>query len=263
MHKIDPRTKILLVCLGIFLAFFVLSEPITLLGLFLCVLLMLHFGNISVKEQLVRNWYIFTFLFVLVGLPHAFFGNPRYIKPGLVLFYIWNLPISLSLDGLGFGIAMTLRAYVVVTLLIYLALTTRPRDLANSLRVIPYYIGFALSLCLRYIPTLMEQFTTTLDAQKARGLELEKGNVIQRVKKATTILMPILVNTLKLVDQMAIVMEARGLDLSGKNATTLHEYRLQYRDYALILTGSFLTLGVLALRLYRLLPGYVPPFVWD
>lgn len=55
-------------------------------------------------------------------------------------------------------------------------MTTHPSQFASSLNQIgvPYKIAYSVSLTLRYIPDLQEEFFTIKMSQEARGMELSK-----------------------------------------------------------------------------------------
>lgn len=126
-----------------------------------------------------------------------------------------------------------------------LVMTTKQRDLIRGFTKmgLPYEIGLTILIALRYIPTLYYLAQNIMDAQKSRGLELEKGNFLERARKMIAIIIPLLVLTIKTAEELAIAMESRGFGASRKR-TYLIELKMTPIDY--------LALGIifLALALY-------------
>mgnify|MGYP002226473211 CR=1 FL=1 len=83
-------------------------------------------------------------------------------------------------------------------------------------------IGLMLSMSLRFVPTLMDDTTRIMNAQKARGVDFGEGSIVQKVKAMIPILIPLFATSLKRADSLAIAMEARGYQ-GGKG-------RSQYRQ---------------------------------
>lgn len=104
------------------------------------------------------------------------------------------------------------RLATVILLAVVLTLTTRVSDMVEAievgvgpLRVVgvnPAKVGLTLSLAIRFIPVLFDLVGEIREAQKARGLE---GNVF-------AVVMPLLVRTLRMADDLADAISARGYD---------------------------------------------------
>ena len=113
-----------------------------------------------------------------------------------------------------------------------LTLTTTPLSLSDAveallkplepLKVPAHEIGLMLSLSLRFVPTLMDDTTRIMNAQRARGVDFGEGNLIQKVKSIIPILIPLFAPSFKLADAQANAMEARGYQ--GRNGRT--KYRI-------------------------------------
>lgn len=90
-------------------------------------------------------------------------------------------------------------------------MTTHPSQFASSLNQIgvPYKIAYSVSLTLRYIPDLQEEFFTIKMSQEARGMELSKASLMQRIKGNLLIITPLIFSSLERIDTIATAMELR------------------------------------------------------
>lgn len=80
----------------------------------------------------------------------------------------------------------------------------------KRLKVPVHEIGLMLSMSLRFVPTLMDDTTRIMNAQRARGVDFNEGNLIQKVKSVIPILIPLFASSFKRADALATAMEARG-----------------------------------------------------
>jgi len=112
------------------------------------------------------------------------------------------------------------------------------RSLAMTLR-------FIVLIEVRFVPVLAEEAQTIMDAQKARGLELEGGNFIKRIRNYIPILIPLIVNAIRRSLELAETMESRAWG-ANKNRTNLYVLKVGRNDYYLILISLF----ILAISIY-------------
>ena len=77
-------------------------------------------------------------------------------------------------------------------------------------KVPTHEIGLMLSMSLRFVPTLMDDTTRIMNAQRARGVDFGEGTIVQKVKSIIPILIPLFASSFKRADALAIAMEARG-----------------------------------------------------
>ena len=87
----------------------------------------------------------------------------------------------------------------------------------KRVKVPVHEIGLMLSMSLRFVPTLMDDTTRIMNAQKARGVDFGEGNIVQKVKAMIPILIPLFATSLKRADSLAIAMEARGYQGKGRS----------------------------------------------
>jgi energy-coupling factor transport system permease protein len=162
-----------------------------------------------------------------------------------ILILVMNLIFS---QGLVYSVAMTTRFLDLLSSFSLFFLTTSPDDLSLALQKwhIPYELCFAFTTAVRFVPVLANEAQTIVDAQRSRGLELEKGNFVKRIRNYIPILVPLIVNAIRRSLDLAEVMESRAFG-AIKKRTSLTELRLGSGDYlAFLLMAVGATLVVYA-----------------
>jgi energy-coupling factor transport system permease protein len=157
--------------------------------------------------------------------------------------------------------AMTLRFVVLIASFSVFFLTTSPDHLGLALQQshIPYEFCFAFTTAVRFVPVLADEAQTIMDAQKARGLELERGNFIKRVRNYIPILIPLIVNAIRRSLELAEAMESRAWGASEKR-TNLYVLKLKRADYLLILVSVMMILLAVYVWLYVPIPSLTALF---
>ncbi|NMC05764.1 MAG: energy-coupling factor transporter transmembrane protein EcfT [Candidatus Lokiarchaeota archaeon] len=229
VHQLDPRTKL---AITIIYAVLALSfSTIVPLAVFIATLVpMLAAGRI------VKKW--------LTSLK------------GLSFIIIFIIVLNTWLTSLEFAISMCLRILLLVTSFSIFFMTVHPDELALSLLAmrVPFSFTFTLSLATRFIPTLAAEAQNIIDAQRSRGLELEKGNILVRVKNMVPILIPLIINSIKRAFSIAEALESKAFG-AIKARTNYQELKMKRRDYAIIILVIAFTLGFFVLYLGNYLPG--------
>jgi energy-coupling factor transport system permease protein len=143
--------------------------------------------------------------------------------------------------------ALTLRFVVLVESFSVFFLTTSPDHLGLALEEshVPYEFAFAFTTAVRFVPVLAEEAQTIMDAQKARGLELEKGGLLKRIRNYVPVLIPLIVSAIRRSLELAEAMESRAWGATKKR-TNLYSLKLHRGDYALIA----ITVGILVAAVY-------------
>ncbi len=216
IHRLDPRTKLLLTILVSILAmvFTQIIPMIFLLGVTSLLVFIAKSG---------REW-----IMSIRGLS------------GLLVFI---LILNYIVRSLNFAMVMGLRLIVLSSIFSVFFLTVHPDDLAQSLIQlhIPFDFAFAMAMATRYVPTLAIEAQTIMDSQKSRGLELEKGSLIERVKNFVPILIPLIVGSVRRALSIAESIESRAFGSTTKR-TSYYQLRMQKKDYVICLTALLLTI---------------------
>ncbi|MBD3191340.1 MAG: hypothetical protein GF308_11885 [Candidatus Heimdallarchaeota archaeon] len=224
LHDFDPRGKVLLIialcCLTIYF-----REIVPLLLLLIFILPFLILGNFFKKW--LRSQLLLIPLLLLIILLNALFLKVEH-------------PTTI-------GIAMALRLVVLVAVFGLFFQTVSPNDLSQMLVKlrIPYSLAWAISTAYRFVPTLAQEATTIMEAQKSRGLQIDRGRLIKRIRNVIPLLVPIFANALRRSWQLAEAIESRGWGATKKK-TFFQELSLHWWDIILII----LSLGIFGMFLF-------------
>ncbi len=147
-------------------------------------------------------------------------------------------------------------AIVVSTSLFFI--TASPDELEQVMKAfrLPRDVVFAFVTAVRFIPIMMLDTLQIMDAQKSRGLELEKGNLLKRVRNMIPILIPLVVNSVVRSGELAEAMESRAYG-AVKEPTSLMQYRASTADRVVAIVAVALFV-VTAYSFYFVLPVRVP-----
>jgi len=240
IHLLDPRVKFFYVCV-LFVMAIMFSELLPLLLLFFVPLPFVFVAG--VQREWIRSMKGASFLAAIIFSTNLFF---RYMASG----YVWSMSL------LEYSLAMTIRFIVLVESFSVFFLTTSPDHLGLALEQshVPYEFCFAFTTAVRFVPVLAEEAQTIMDAQKARGLELERGSFMKRVRNYIPILIPLIVSAIRRSLELAEAMESRAWGASEKR-TNLYVLRMKRADYSLAV-GSILMLALAAYaRLFLPIPS--------
>ncbi|MEM2150833.1 MAG: energy-coupling factor transporter transmembrane component T [Candidatus Bathyarchaeia archaeon] len=220
IHSIDPRAKFIYVCV-LFVIAILFSQLIPLL-----IILVLQVPLV-ILAKVKREW-----IRLLRG--SAFFALLIFVMNVISLYFYGG---GQSLEAIiERALAMSVRFMVLVESFSIFFLTTSPDMLSLSMEQmgIPYEFCFAFTTAIRFVPVLAEEAQTIIDAQRSRGLDLEGGNFMRRVKNYIPILIPLIVNAIRRSLELAEAMESRAWGASKKR-TNLYVLKMGKKDYIFIL----------------------------
>src|SRR5699024_8958337 len=109
--------------------------------------------------------------------------------------------------------------------------------------------AWALSISLRFIPTLMQEAEKISKAQASRGVDFRTGPVKERLKAIVPLLVPLFVSSFKRAEELAMAMEARGYH-GGEGRTKLRMLKIQKCDWLALGLFTLVVLGLLLTRHY-------------
>ena len=255
LHRLDPRTKILLMVAYIVAVFLVKRiEVFPIIIIFTIAVTLL---------SRVRLSYIFKALKPMkLLLPLMFLMNLFLIKSGDLLVEWWIFKIYK--DGLINAVFIVLRLATLVTGTSLLTLTTTPialtdglEKLLTPLKIIKFpahELAMMMTIALRFIPTLVEEADKIMKAQLARGADFESGNIIKRAKAMIPILIPLFVNSFRRADELAMAMESRCYH-GGEGRTKMRVYSFKLIDLLAAIIMALLIASVILLNKYM-------PSIW-
>lgn len=255
IHRLDPRLKLILV-IFLIVIIFVAQTPAAYLCAAAFVVVAVALSHIPFSLML-KGLKPILFIIVITTLLNLFYSG------GEPIWSFWI--ISISKEGIWRTVTMLVRVVLLVIGTSLLTYTTSPIMLTDGLerllsplkkiKLPVHEFSLMMTIALRFIPTLIEEVDKISSAQKARGSDLETGNLIQRAKALVPILVPLFVSSFRRADELAVAMECRCYR-GGEGRTRLRQYRLHRRDAvasvvsalvlaAVILCNIFIRWGVL------------------
>ena len=244
IHRLDPRTKLLMMASIVGLSF-LFPSPIPQLALLSSIILLSYLARVH-KEFLPRFRALSGMVVAAFFLWSLFYRYSLFSGAGSSEVLFSYGPITLDTFGLFYGLSMALRVLVMIGAPLLLLMTTTVSELAGALTKfgVPYKAAFTFGLSMRLVPSLADEMVTIKEAQSARGLELDKGGLISRIKGYIPILIPLMLRAFELSDRMSVAMGLKGFG-SGRR-TSYRRFELERRDViALALAALALTLAAL------------------
>lgn len=144
-------------------------------------------------------------------------------------------PLVMTSDGVSSGILVVLKVVCMVLPLSLAFMVVPVNELSNELVSkchLPYKYAFAVTTAIRFIPLFMQEMSQIMEAQKARGVQFDTRNVFKKVSLMAPLAVPLLVDSVKRTDAIAVGAELRGFSLRGRESA-YRTYRFAARDAAL------------------------------
>jgi energy-coupling factor transport system permease protein len=224
-HRLHPITKIFSLLL-LFVSALAFNHPLYVLAFSIIVIII---GVLSkTLSNLSRIKTILILLVVFCTILWTFF-----LKGSTVL---WKLgPISIYKESLLYAVAMGLRLdTILICGMIFLSCTKIEEFTAGLNKLgMPFPVSFALSLAFRLVPTFASTTATVIQAQKSRGLDLESGGILQRIKKHVPLIIPIFIYAIRNADLLAMALESKSFGIR-KNRTYYQQFKVTVADYLAI-----------------------------
>ena len=244
-HKLDPRTKIILVIVYI-VALFQANGWIGYAVVTAVTAACMALSKIK-PTQMFKGIKPMLVIIVLTAALNIFYTQGTPVRPGWII--TW--------EGIARAVQMVLRIVLLISGTFLLTYTTSPIALTDGLELlmnplkklkVPVHeMTIMMSMALRFIPTLISETDKIMSAQKARGADFETGSLVQRAKALLPILVPLFVSAFKRADELAVAMESRCYH-GGEGRTRMKQLRLERRDYIALLLGGLFLAGMFVLK---------------
>ena len=250
VHRLDPRTKILVVIIFI-VALFLAVDWISYAVMFLITAMCVKLSSIRLKS-LMKGLKPLVFIILLTGILNLF-----YTKEGTVLLDWWIFTVTTG--GIKRAFLMVVRIMLLVCGTLLLTYTTSPLALTDGLEMllnplkkikVPVHeMSMMMSMALRFIPTLIEETDKIMSAQKARGADFSTGKITDRAKALLPLLVPLFVSSLRRADELAVAMESRCYH-GGEGRTRMKTLKMAPRDWLCFLFWALVLGGMIAMNVY-------------
>jgi energy-coupling factor transport system permease protein len=239
---------------------------------FIISLIVLLTSGVTWKE--IRRAFIFIIGFIFIYALLTFLtgrgGSEAYQHEHIIrslsakfTIFGWRPTLIISVERSFFAVSQFARVFSIAIMTILIPYTLNPSLYGITFRGLgfPDKIAFAMDLTMRFIPTFGRDFQLTMDAQRARGYELDKirGGLIEQVRKLGPIIVPVTIHAIIGSEDIIDAMDLRAFGVGPR--TWLEELKYHKRDKILIFFGILL----LAVAFTLLLLGYgqfwVPNFL--
>ncbi len=249
MHRLDPRSKLMMVLVSIFYPAF-LNNPLFTGALFLLLLTLCIVGRIGLKRLLLIAYASAVFLVA------SLIVWPAYIHVGKTMVEIrmpWGGVYRATDLGLLYAINNMFRIVIPVIAMILFVSTTRPIHIVQMFDKLglSYKFGMAFSMALRFIPLMFHETVQIMEAQSARGQELRRGNLIRRLKNFIPIFIPLLIRMLRITIVTSMSLEARAFGASDRR-TYVNEIEFSKRDYVFSAVMLLILAAAIILRILNI-----------
>lgn len=249
LHRLDPRIKVLLLISVIVLIFctfnfYALGVVVAL------VLASVILSKVPLKLYL-KSMKAIIVVILITSLLNLFYGT------GEVLAQWWIFRITDG--GIRNAIFVAVRVISLVIVSSALTFTTSPTDLTDALerlmkplgifRIKTHEIAMMMTIALRFVPTLLEETDKIMSAQKARGADMESGNIIKRIKALVPVLIPLFVSAFRRAYDLAMAMECRCYQ-GGKGRTRMKQLKFHGRDFVALFLVMLVLAGVILCNIF-------------
>ena len=252
IHKLNGAAK--LICFLFWTTAIMLTYDtrflmfLTVLGFILFKVSKIRFKEIKIVFYLISIFLILNLLMIFLfsplegtkiyGTQHdifRIFGN--YVVTQEQLFYEFNIFI---------------KYFSVIPVALLFVITTHPSEFASSLNRIgvPYKFSYAVSIALRYIPTVQEDFITISKAQQAKGIDISRNvKLTTRIKNVSYTLLPLIFSSIDKIDVISNAMLLRGFGKKNRR-TWYHARKMKISDIvAILITGIFVIVSLILIKM--------------
>ena len=256
LHKLDPRTKVILTVLYI-VCTFLCKNALGFAVLTVSALLLILISRIPLGI-ILRSLRPILIIIAFTSVINIFMTN------GEQLLTPESWKIRIYAEGVWNALFMVLRISVlIIGTGLFLTYTTTPIALTDALehllsplkkiKVPVHDFAMMMTIALRFIPTLSEETEKIMNAQKARGADFTTGSLVKRAKALVPILVPLFVSAFNRAFDLASAMECRCYH-GGEGRTRLNVLHFHAMDYVAMLL--VLAVGVGLFFLNRLGIGF-------
>lgn len=237
VHRIDPRFKIILTVIFIAMLF-IGDSPICLeVGAVFCIMSLI-LSKIPFK-MILKSLKPIVIIMVFTSILNLFL-----ISTGKPIFEWWIIKITDK--GIYTSVFMIIRIVLLISGTSLLTYTTSPIALTDAierllsplkkLKFPVHDLAMMMTIALRFVPTLIEETEKIMSAQKARGVEMDGGKLLDRVKSVIPIIIPLFISAVRRAGELATAMECRCYH-GGEGRTKMRQLKCQTADFFALFIG--------------------------
>ena len=244
IHKIDPRVKILLITA--YIVFLFVANNFAALGFMACVTVLLMLMTKIALKMYFKGLKPVMFILLFTSVLNVFYGNGEAIWQWGILKITWN--------GMHTAVFVSVRIVILIMISCILTYTTSPTDLTDALerimkplkvfRIPVHEVAMMMTIAMRFVPTLLEETDKIMNAQKARGADMESGSIIKKLKAMMPVLIPLFVSSFNRAYELAVAMECRCYR-GGEGRTRMKVLHIKKMDIIAVIFSVMVLAGVI------------------
>lgn len=249
LHRMDPRVKILLL-IAFIVMIFMTANYFSVALITLSVVALVLLSGVPVKMYL-KSLKMIIVIVLFTSVLNLFYGRG---EPLLKIGFI-----TITEAGINNSVFIAIRIITLIFVSSMLTFTTSPTELTDALErlfkplkifhIQPNEIAMMMTIALRFVPTLVEETDKIMNAQKARGADMESGGLMQRIKALIPVLIPLIVSAFRRAYDLAMAMECRCYR-GGEGKTKMKSLKTTKLDYSAIAVVVILCTGVILCNVY-------------
>ncbi len=250
IHKLDPRFKIVFTIIFIVMLF--VADGFSGLAIGIAFMLFAFLISKIPLSMMIKSLKPILPIVIFTSILNIFF-----IRTGDVVFN-WAF-ITITKQGLKTAAFMVIRIVALIVGTSLLTYTTSPIVLTDAIerllsplkkiKVPVHELAMMMTIALRFIPTLIEETDKIMSAQKARGADMESGNIVQRAKALVPVLVPLFVSSFRRAEELALAMECRCYH-GGEGRTRMKQLKATYRDFVALFVMAVTTALIILCNVY-------------
>ncbi len=274
MEKLDPRAR------WIFSFAFLLSVTMFWDARFLIFFALLaafwYASSRATWRETRRGWVLVAFLlFTMIVINTILTGGGAggVVVPGGLLVWpegvrvpltgwIWHF--GLTAERLWFAFCQLLRIGSISAIFLMIPYTMDPRLYGVTFAGLGLSdkLSYSMELAFRYVPTLARDFSTTYDAQRARGYKIERmdGGLIQQIIRIAPLVIPVTMNAILSGEDITNAMDLRCF--GQRPRTWLYELKYRWYDFLLLTFSAGLLVGSFVITTFFEIGHFWTPAWW-
>jgi energy-coupling factor transport system permease protein len=271
IQRLDPRTRIIFMLCAMF-SIIQFWDLRFVLFFFVLAIIQLVLARLNWRETR-RFWFVIVFIITILSLATALTGrgginiytetHPFPLWQGELHLFGSLYTLKVTVERFTFLVTQIIRFFSFAALAVPIPFTIHPARYGIAFRRLglPDKFAFATDLAFRFVPSLGQDFQMTLDAQRARGYELERigGGLVQQIRNMAPLLIPLIVGSIIRSEEIIDAMDLRGF--GTRRRTWLEELRYLPLDYVVLAVSIGLIVGSTVLNLLGFGNFWVPPFL--
>ncbi len=268
IQSFDPRAW--LIFSGCFFAATVFFWDLRYLLGFLAIALAVVFTSRLTWRESRRAWLFiggFITLFSLLTFLTGRGGMEVYQQDHLIrrleapfTIFGWQPALAITLERIFFALSQLVRVFSLASVTILIPYVVNPAQYGITFHGLglPDKFAYAMDLTMRFIPTFGRDFQLTMDAQRARGYEIEnlRGGLVAQVRKLAPLIVPVTIHAIVGGEDIIDAMDLRAFGVGPR--TWLDQLKYRKRDIALIAVSVFLLTISIVLSLFGYGKFWVP-----